>query len=315
MTSIHAKHWLPAGTAIALLAFGATPACAAEGGLGPYPKGFVGFMSGYVPPEEGLYVSDNYYYFHGSVGADVRHGITEFDVDATLNADFLEAVYVTDAKILGGTYAFSAAAAYAWVGLNASLNTPIGGKSVSLNQEGFGDSIVAPAVIAWHDGNFHWSVALSVYVPTGGYSSSELSIGKNYWAFMPSYSLTYFDPKTGWDVSGSFVYETMTKNDATDYQTGDTMNLDWAIGKHFGAAEEWEAGIVGNVVQQIGADRGNGAKLGPLKAEGIGIGPGINYGTKFGNTPVNFSAKWEHDIDAHDTFEGDVVSASVTVAF
>jgi hypothetical protein len=107
----------------------------------------------------------------------------------------------------------------------------------------------------------------------------------------------------------------MSKNDATDYQTGDTLNFDWAIGKHLGAAGEWEIGIAGNAVQQIGADRGTGAKLGPLKAESYGLGPAVNYGTKFGDTPVSFAAKWEHDFDAHDTFKGDLAMVSATAAF
>jgi len=31
------------------------------------------------------------------------------------------------------------------------------------------------------------------------------------------------------------------------------------------------------------------------------------------HAPIGFSAKWKHDFDAHDTFEGDVVALSLTV--
>lgn len=311
----HLRSGLLAAAAGALLMLAASPVLAEESGLGPYPKGTAGFMSGILPPDSGFYLIDQYYYFNGKAGADVRQGTVQFNINATLNADFLTGLYVTNAKIFGGQYAFNIALAYAWIDLGASLDTPIGGKSISASTNALADTIVTPVLLGWHDGYFNWTVGLSVYVPTGEYSRTQLSTGKNYWAFMPSYAITYFDPKSGWDVSTSFTYSTMSENSATDYQSGDILNLDWAIGKHFGPAGQWEIGVVGNAQQQIGADRGNGAKLGPLKAESWGLGPGVNYGTKFGSVPVSFGVKWEHDFDAHDTFKGDVVTASLTAVF
>ncbi|MEI9991711.1 MAG: transporter [Rhizomicrobium sp.] len=289
----------------------ASPARAVEAGLSPYPKGLAGFMSGYVPPQQGLYLGDIYYYYNGSAGADVRGGKVELDVSVTLNVDLLEATYVTDWHPLGGTYAVGAAVDYAWAGLDATIATPLGSKAVSLSTDGFADSLIIPALIGWHDGNFHWSTAFYVYVPTGAYNSSELSVGKNIWAFMPQFAITYFDPKSGWEASAAFTYVTMTTNGATQYASGDIAHLDWGVGLHFGKG--WEAGVVGNVVQQVGADRGAGAQLGPNKAQSLGIGPSVSYSTEIGHTPLSLGVKWEHDFDAHNTFEGDMVGASVTV--
>jgi hypothetical protein len=106
----------------------------------------------------------------------------------------------------------------------------------------------------------------------------------------------------------------MTEDTTTNYQSGDLLHLDWAIGKRFGGGA-WEAGVNGNVVQQVGADSGAGARLGPFKAESIGIGPGINYATKVGSTPASFAMRWERDVDAHNTFRGDMVLASATFVF
>jgi hypothetical protein len=139
-----------------------------------------------------------------------------------------------------------------------------------LGADGVGDSLLIPAVLGWNDGNPHWTLGLYVYVPTGAYRAHELSIGKNAWGLMPQFAFTHFDPKTDFDLSATLVNTSLTNNEATDYQSGDTLKLDWAISKHFGSNAEWEAGIVGNLFQQISGDRGTGAKLGPFEASSYG---------------------------------------------
>lgn len=290
-------------------------AFAVEGGLSPYPKGFAGFMSGLVPPDPGLYLTDDYYHFHGSANEDVRGGIAEFGAGATLDADFLAATYVTDLHALGATYAFGGALAYAWAGVHATINAPNSGIDVRLSQNGLGDSLILPVILGWNEGNWHYNFNVSVYVPTGEYSSGELSVGKNIWAFMPAFAVTWYDPKSGWDVSGNFVFVTQTFNGATQYQSGDIVHLDWGAGWHFGAHQAWEVGIQGNVVEQIAGDSGSGATLGPLKAESAGIGPAISYGTLVGTIPMSFSAKWEADFQHRATFGGDVILISATAKF
>ena len=64
-TASPGKRAFYAGMAILALV-GATPAQAVEDGMSPWPKGFMGFMSGFVPPQQALYVSTPNYYFAGS---------------------------------------------------------------------------------------------------------------------------------------------------------------------------------------------------------------------------------------------------------
>jgi hypothetical protein len=302
--------------ATALITISASaPASAVESGLGAWLKGYGSFMAGIVPPEPGLYGTDLYYYFHGSAGASVRNGNVELGVDVTMNADMLAGLYVTDWHFLGATYAAGAAFDYVWADLGASLQTPLGGREVSLSASDIGDSLLIPFLLGWNEGNLHWNVGLNIMAPTGAYGLHQLSVGKNVWGFMPQFAFTYFDPKTGFDLSGTFVYTALTENNATQYQSGDMINLDWAIGKHFGAKGEWEAGIGGNLVQQISGDRGPGAKLGPFKASSYGIGPAISYSTVLGRFPASFSARWQHDIDASNTFKGDLAIVSATLKF
>jgi hypothetical protein len=303
------------GAATLVTIAGRAPAAAVESGLGAWLKGYGGFMAGIVPPEPGFYGSDVYYYYHGSAGTEVRNGNIELGVDVTLNADLLAGLYVTDWHFLGATLAAGGAVDYIWANLDASLQTPLGNREISLGNAAIGDSLLIPFLLGWNDGNLHWSVGLNVYIPTGAYSLHELSVGKNVWGFMPQFAFTYFDPKTGFDLSATFVYTTLTNNDATQYQSGDMINLDWAIGKHFGAKGAWEAGIMGNLVQQISGDRGAGAKLGPFEASSYGIGPGVSYSTVLGRFPASFTARWEHDVDTSNTFKGDLALVTATIKF
>ena len=303
---------LPAALAFLLAAY---PAQAVETGTSIYPKGLTGFMSGILPPQEGFYLNDFYYYFSGSAGREVRDGNIELGVDMTVNADFLQAIFVTDWHLLGATFAYGGAVDYIGANLDAQFETRIGGLGLSASNATIGDSFVQPAILGWHDGNLNWTLAMNIFIPTGAYQQRQLNIGRNVWGFLPQFGFTYFDPHTGWDVSGMLTYVSMTDNTTTNYQSGDLVQLDWGIGKHFGQGGAWEFGVNGNIVQQVGADSGAGARLGPFKAESLGIGPGLGYMTKLGSTPTSLNARWERDFDAHNTFKGDVVLASATFIF
>jgi hypothetical protein len=289
-------------------------ALAVEGAMSPYLKGLGGFMSGILPPHEGTYVNNFYYGFDGEAGNNVRNGVVELNVDISLDAYLLQGLFVTDAKILGGTYAFGVIVDYVWAGLDADLTGPLGNTlSISLTSDGISDSFAYPIMLGWHDGNWHWNAAIGVLLPTGEYEQGQLNVGKNIWALIPQAAITYFDPESGWDISAAAAYVTMSRNDATDYQSGDIVHLDWAIGLHLD--EAWEVGVAGNFVHQISGDSGTGARLGSFKAESIGIGPAVSYSTKIGEMPLSLSAKWEHDIHAERTFEGDVVNVTATIVF
>ncbi len=302
--------------AIALLSttlLGTRSAEAAEGATSPWLKGYSGFMAGYVPPVSGLITAGALYYHQdGSVGADVRNGRVELGVDVGVDAGLVPVAYLTDWKILGGSYAFGGAFGFAGADLTANVQGPRGNTvSVNATTSGLADSLIEPILLSWHEGDLHMTGAFMVYAPTGKYDvNADLSIGKNYWAFIPQFAVTWFDPASGWDLSGTMTFVFPTENNATQYQTGNIFHFDWAIGKHLG--EEWEVGVQGNFMQQISGDSGPGAKLGSFEISSIGIGPGVTYSTKAGKMPLIFNFKWEPDVTATNTFKGNIISASLT---
>ena len=299
--------------AAALLA--PAPALAVEGAISPYAKGFGGFMAGVVPPP-GAYASYIFYYLHGSADAATRSGIVEFNVGAHADLNLAEGTWISDATILGGRYGASAAFGYVDMGLNATLALPSGAQNAKLKTAGISDSLISPIILGWDSGDWHWNTDLLIYVPTAPYHVDQhFNVGKNIWAFMPQVGVTYFDPQSGWDVSGQLTYVSMTRNDATDYQSGDILHFDWGTGIHFGAKQEWEIGVNGSVMDQLGNDSGRGAVLGPFKAQSFGVGPAITWRTMAGNVPFSLSTKWESDFSSRNTIGGDVFMFTATAVF
>ena len=299
--------------AIAAIFAGTTPAMAVEYGMGLWPPGFAGFMAGVLPPQPGLYLGADNYAFRGTAGREVRNDAIELNADVGFDAGFLTGTYVSDLHFLDATYAATAVFGYSGMNLTASVATPLGSLSESVSNSGLTDSFITPITLGWHDGNWNWLVAANAYVPTGSFQLRQLNIGRNVWAAMPQASLTYFDPQTGIDLSGTLVYVIQSENNTTNYQSGNVLNFDWAAGMHFGP--QWEAGVQGNVVEQTTGDSGSGAKLGAFEARSAGIGPGVSYTTKLGDTPTIATFKWERDFAARNTFSGNILVASATFVF
>ena len=130
------------------------------------------------------------------------------------------------------------------------------------------DPIITP-IIGWHDGNFHYSTSLSIFMPSGKYDTASVSLappsvdnilnfGKNRWAFVPAINGTYFNPQTGFEVSGSVGITFSTRNEATDWQTAPELNVEAAVLQHLPNGLAF--GVAGYAYQQLGEDSGSGAE-------------------------------------------------------
>jgi hypothetical protein len=172
-----------------------------------------------------------------------------------------------------------------------------------------GDTAFAPLVLGWNAGNFHWNFALFGFAPTGEYSTRQLAnTSLNHWAIMPRLAATYFNPKTGWQVNGAAIYSVNFENPATDYETGEILNLEGAITKNFGPLG---VGAVAYAMIQTTPDSGRGARLGAFESEVYGAGPIVTY--SMGG--LTLLAKWYTEFGAENTFEGNTVDAAATFKF
>jgi len=276
------------GTALAT-SVGAGAAQAAEYGTGPWIKGYSDVFAGILPPQPGLYVRNDAYHYEGDVGATIFDGNVQLGVEQRYLADILAMTYVTPWKILGGTYAVALAPSILQMNVDVGATLPgvtftgprdlrtfhipsftVTAADHELSQ---GDTAFAPLVLGWNEGNFHWNFAMFGFAPTGEYSKNNIAnTSLNHWAVMPRLAATYFNPKTGWQVNGAAVYSVSWENPATDYETGDILNLESAITKNFGALG---VGAVAYAMIQTTPDSGAGARLGAFESKVYGAGPTV----------------------------------------
>jgi hypothetical protein len=222
---------------------------AAEYGTGPWLKGYTDILGGVIPPQPGLYVRNDAYHYQGDVSATIFDGRVQLGVEEKYLIDVLSLTYVTPLKILGGTYAVNVTPTVMQMDVNVGVGLPslilpvgpgipTGPISITRGDTTVaqGDTVFSPLILGWQQGNFYWNFALFGLAPTGEYSKSELAnTSINHWAVMPRLAASYFNPKTGFQVSGAAIYSWNFENPATDYKTGEILNLDGSITKNFGA--------------------------------------------------------------------------------
>jgi hypothetical protein len=287
-----------AAAALALAAVAALPADsrADEGGVSFWLPGQFGSLAA-VPLQPGLSVTEIYYHWQGSAGADVAASreVTIGRFNPTLNVNFsgrLQAL--ADLVLNNATYAFATPVlgGQATVGLtslfgrtDASINATLSGtlgpipfmRTDSLFDvaTGFGD-LYPMATLRWNKGVDNYMVYVTGDLPVGLYNSSSIAnLGIGHYAIDSGAGYTYFNPQTGYEFSAvtGFTYNFI--NPSTQYQNGIDWHLDWAASKFL--TKQMFIGTVGYVYQQVTADSGSGDRIGAFESRVIGIGPQIGF--------------------------------------
>lgn len=291
-----------------------TNAFAAEGGYSNYIPGTYGDFAAAVAPADGLTIRNDFYYYQADDKASVRGGLIQSEADLEFAMDFFTLLHKPGIEILGAQYAYGVFIPVGYVDIEAKLQ--LGDREVQMQDDIFnlGDVSFIPAVLFWNIDNFHFSLAEAIVAPTGEYDKDNLvNTGLNYWTFDTSFAATYLNGETGQDYSVNLGYSYNTENEDTDYQTGQEIHIDYMINQFF--SESFALGMHGFYLKQITGDSGDGAVLGGFKAEAAGIGPAVLWNAKIKNTDVAFIAKWFHEYDAKNRFEGDHVFASFAFSF
>ncbi|MDO9413987.1 MAG: transporter [Pseudolabrys sp.] len=304
------RFWTYPLVAVALVA-SLLPAAAVEGGQSPYFKGYRDFMTG-VLPGPGVTVRQDFYVYSGKERSTLPQGRLTLDLKQVTHV--LGVTVVTPYQLFGGDYAFSVRGGVSDFDADMALATRFGTMRRSGSLTSLNDIVVNPVTLGWHAGNWHWNVLAAVFLPAGNYDRNRLAnTGKNAWAVSPQLGVTYFDPKTGWEVSGAAIYVNSFANTDTNYKSGDMFHFDFAAGRMLTPA--FKLGAVGYYAQQLGPDSGAGTIAGGRKLRVAGIGPGISYTFTMNNIAMNLVAKYYREFGAQHTTQGDSGSLSLRVRF
>jgi hypothetical protein len=312
-------------TLAAIILLVAQPATAAEFGTGPWVKGYTDIFGGVLPSQPGFYSRTDLYDYDGTAGTTIFDGRIAANVEEDYTATISALTYVTPWKILGGNYAVAVAPSMLAMDVNVGLQFPAftGPRGRSFGPFDFntgdsnlalGDTAFAPLVLGWNAGNFHWNFAFFGFAPTGDYSKTQLAnTSLNHWAIMPRLAGTWFDPKTGWQINAAAIYSVNWENPATNYETGNILNLDGAITKNLGP---FGVGAVAYAMIQTTGDSGSGARLGSFESRVYGVGPILTFTTSADPAKaLTILIKGYHEFDAQHTFEGNVVDGAVSFKF
>ncbi len=311
--------------ALAVSLVSAERALAVEGGTGAYLLGSRDTMAGIVPPP-GTYVTTDFIHFEGSVNNVSIGGLPVVSADVSTNLFKLGITQSYATQLWGGTPAVNINVPFASADL--TFTGPYG-NGIQDRQSGMGDVTVTP-MLGWHQKDLHWNAFLSIYVPVGQYSPTTvniatrevdaLNIGKDVWSMQPGVAMTWFSPRTGFELSGSLSVLFSQFHDATEYQTAPQVTLEISTLQHLKSG--LAGGLTGYAYQQVGDDSGAGADAiraalaaDSLQASVAGIGPIVTYqGNLFGKA-TSFEAKYVSEFDATRRFGSDIVWLSATMSF
>ncbi|HEX5034096.1 MAG TPA: transporter, partial [bacterium] len=195
--------------------------------------------------------------------------------------------------------------------LSGSLATETGTVARSGEQLAQGDLILNPFLLGWHRKNFYWNFTTAFFLPVGKYDVDKvINSGKNYVTIDPELGFTYFNPMHGIDVSLAVGYSINFENQATQYESGDAIHVDFAAEKIFRFG--LKAGAVGYAWVQVNGDSGAGAILGPFKGRVFGAGPALGYNFKIGKRTLGTMFKYYREFGAKNHFQGNAFDLALT---
>src|ERR1700691_2192213 len=225
------------GLAVLLILSAAPLAGASEDGAAHYPTGTNTVEPALMPPPgESLWLNYLTYYtadrFNNSNGAAAVPG---YLVNAEVEAARLLHTWTS----LDGV---AWASGIVLIANDADLNVP----HASGRGSGLGDLVLQPVLLTAAFGNLHVLGGFDVSLPTGNYSKDKLvNPGLNYTTTAPQGALTWL-PTQQLELSLFLVAGFNSKNQATEYTSGDYFDIDYAVGyRPIASLRELQFSIVG----------------------------------------------------------------------
>jgi hypothetical protein len=265
---------------------------------------------GAVPSTPGLSIDTTFYSAGASAGRTAsfaRGGRIEVGLDTTSNYFMLTPTYAFETPVLGGQLALGVTALWGNYGsaVSATLVAPSGrglSGSIGDSMTAFGD-LFPTASLRWSHGVHNFMTYVTANVPLGVYDMNrQASVGLGRWAFDGGIGYTYFDEAKGPELTAvaGLTYNFM--NPYTAYQSGIDLHVEMSASQYL--TERFLAGLVGYYYQQITADSGPGATLGPFMSRVAGIGPQVGYDFVGGRRQASLTARAYYEFAGENRPQG-----------
>jgi hypothetical protein len=287
-----------------IVALAAAPAGASENGAAHYPTGTNTVEPALMPPPgDSLWLNYLTYYtadrFNNSSGASSVPG-------------YLVSAGAEAARLL---HTWTSLDGVAWtsglvlIASDAHIDVP----HRSGSGGGLGDLVIQPVLLTARFGNLHVLAGVDVSLPTGNYSKDKLvNPGLNCTTVAPQVALTWL-PTREFEFSLFSVAGFNSKNNETQYTSGDYLDIDYAIGyRPVPSLHALQLSVVGYWFDQFTDDQLNGHQfLDGHRSKAFAVGPQIRY--QFAKGGIAF--KWLHETSAENRPEGDRFQLQFAVPF
>ncbi|WP_083651915.1 SphA family protein [Photobacterium proteolyticum] len=303
-----------------------SPVFAEEGGSGHYLPGYMASSIDLSLSNEAVLVRLIANSFEGTSGNSKLPMAGQIVTEADIETDEVALDFRwSPADEFADGWVFNAGVTFPYISMRVSADIvdETGGQDtvsrrVVSEQSGLGDVVIQPLMFA-HTINREWwgDYRLALYAPTGDYELGRLAnTGKNYWTISPSLGFVHIEPAIGREFSVFGGIEFNSSNSDADYLTGTQAHIESTFVQNIILLGGFTGiGVSGYWYQQLTGDSGQGAVLGEMKSQAIGIGPVLSYRAKWHRTKLAAELKWLHDIEVSGRFEGDTISIKVRAEY
>ncbi len=300
---------------MATLILGQQTANATEFGASYYFPGIsVTFAPG-MAPHTGTVGVNQMLFQNTKANQVVAGGRLETDIKSKLFLDVIGVTHTFKSSAEDDkTYQVGAFIPYGNLDVQPTISSDVGSRSTSSSSTDIGDATLLGSVY-WKTGDYHYKVSESIFMPTGAYDKMNLSnVGRNYWGFDTTFAVTHLNMKNGveWSIAPGIMFN--TKNEDTDYDSGDEFHIEFALNRHY-FKDHYAVGIQGYYYKQISGDEGSGARLGSFKGEAFGVGPAVLWTPPAGKGNVSVIAKWLFDVEHQNRLHGDFGQLMIAYKF
>ena len=306
----HRQRSMPTALVSAMVVLGGNGAALAdESGVSFWLLGTYATQAA-VPSDPGLSIDMTYYSAGASAGRSAsfaRGGRIEVGLDTASNYILLTPTWTFEPKVLGGQASFGVTAL--WGNYASTVSATLVGPSGRSVSGALGDSMTAfgdlfpTATLKWNSGVNNFMTYLTANVPIGAYDvNRQATVGMGRWAIDGGLGYTYFHEDKGLEFSAvaGLTYNFM--NPYTAYQSGIDLHVEVSASKYL--TERFLAGAAGYFYQQITADSGPGATLGPFISRVAGVGPQLGYDFALGRRSASLSARGYYEFAGQNRPQG-----------
>jgi hypothetical protein len=263
-----------------------------------YVPGVEGIKGASLPPP-GIYLRDyNVGYYSDRIN-DAHGNKVPVDAEVFVYANVPRLIWITDAKVLGGS-----------IGVDALLPLKYTDLNKIADESAFGPADLF-AEVTWsaHITKFDFSLAYGIWAPTGNSDTGLNPLpGSGYWTHMFTAGVTwYVDAAKKWAVSALNRYEINSEKDGANYTPGQAYTLEWGVSR--AVSPTVDLGAIGYYQQQVTSDSNSNGARDRVAA----VGPEVNV--FYPRYKLGWSLRYAYEFMAENRLQGHTATLTLTKVF